>query len=63
MAAKSETKRKGKKKPHRALSRLRKPEDMSLEDWQIGLRREFAQLQKFRVKNLGRRAGLLRVRG
>jgi superfamily II DNA or RNA helicase len=54
MAAKSRTNRKGKKKQRRgALSRLRKPEDMSLEDWQIGLRREFARSQKFRVKNLG----------
>ena len=26
---------------------------MSLEEWQIGLRRDFAQTQKFRVKNLG----------
>lgn len=35
------------------LSRLRKPEDMSLEQWQIELRRSFGQLQKFRVRNLG----------
>ena len=53
MAAKSKTRRAGKKKQHRGLSRLRKPEDMSLEDWQIGLRREFAESQKFRLKNLG----------
>ena len=37
---------------NRGLSRLRKPEDMSLEDWQVALRREFAG-QKFRLKNLG----------
>src|ERR1051325_8354210 len=37
----------------RRLSPLRKPEDMSLEEWQILLRREFGREQKFRVKNLG----------
>jgi len=42
-------------KKSRGLSRLRKPEEMSLEDWQVTLRREFAQSQKFRVKNLGDR--------
>jgi superfamily II DNA or RNA helicase len=35
------------------ISRLRKPEDMSLEAWQIALRRQFAQEQKFSVKNTG----------
>ena len=40
-------------KRNRGLSRLRKPEDMSLEEWQVALRREFAKSQKFRVKNLG----------
>jgi superfamily II DNA or RNA helicase len=34
-------------------SRLRKPDDMSLEQWQIALRREFGQAQKFRLKNVG----------
>lgn len=33
--------------------RNRKPEDMSLEQWQIALRREFARDQRFRVKNVG----------
>ncbi len=37
----------------RGLSRLRKPEEMSLDQWQVALRREFARAQKFRVKNLG----------
>lgn len=53
MATKQKTKRAGKKRQRRTLSRLRKPEDMSLDQWQIELRREFAQTQKFRVKNLG----------
>jgi superfamily II DNA or RNA helicase len=35
------------------LSRLHKPEGMSLEDWQIELRRQFGREQKFRVKNVG----------
>jgi hypothetical protein len=48
--AKLRTKAKAK---HRGLSRLRKPEEMSLEEWQVGLRREFGRAQKFRVKNVG----------
>ncbi|HEX3149054.1 MAG TPA: DEAD/DEAH box helicase [Gemmataceae bacterium] len=35
------------------LSRLQKPADMSLEEWQIELRRQFGRAQKFRLKNLG----------
>lgn len=35
------------------ISRSRKPEDMSLEAWQVALRRQFASEQKFRVKNVG----------
>ncbi len=34
-------------------SRTRKPEEMSLEDWQIALRREFGAAQDFKLKNLG----------
>src|SRR5437867_4376548 len=33
--------------------RTRKPEGMLLEQWQIALRREFAQEQKFRLVNVG----------
>lgn len=40
-----------KKKPR--TPRSRKPEDMSLEQWQIALRREFARDQRFRVTNVG----------
>src|SRR5438270_747509 len=37
----------------RKLSRLRKPDDMSLETWQRELRREFGRGQRFRIKNVG----------
>jgi hypothetical protein len=33
--------------------RTRKPDDMSLEDWQIALRREFGREQKFKLRNVG----------
>ncbi len=39
-------------KPPRA-PRSRKPEGMTLEAWQIALRREFGREQRFRIKNLG----------
>ncbi len=42
-----------KSKKHRGLSRLRKPDHMSLEDWQVALRRDFGRAQRFRLKNLG----------
>ncbi len=48
---KPHAKKRRKKKP--ALSPLRRPEGMSLEDWQIELRRQFGQQQKFKLKNLG----------
>ncbi|NIA31392.1 MAG: DEAD/DEAH box helicase family protein [Actinobacteria bacterium] len=35
------------------ISHLRKPEDMPLEQWQIALRKQFAQKQNFRLKNIG----------
>ena len=35
------------------ISRLRKPEEMSLEQWQVALRRQFAQKQDFRLTNTG----------
>ncbi len=42
-------------KPRRTpkLSRLHKPEGMSLEDWQIELRRQFGREQNFRIENVG----------
>jgi hypothetical protein len=41
------------KKKAAKLSRLHKPEGMSLEDWQIELRRQFGREQRFRLKNRG----------
>src|SRR3989304_2890654 len=35
------------------LSRTHKPEHLTLEDWQVALRREFGQAQNFRLKNIG----------
>jgi superfamily II DNA or RNA helicase len=35
------------------LSRLRKPEEMELEDWQRELRRQFGRDAKFELKNIG----------
>jgi len=35
------------------LSRLMKPENLSIEEWQIELRRQFGREQKFKLKNLG----------
>ncbi len=38
---------------NRKLSRTRKPHDMTLDEWQVALRRQFGREQKFRVKNIG----------
>ena len=48
----SESEADKKRKPGK-LSRLVKPEDMSLEDWQIELRRQFGREQSYTLKNLG----------
>jgi superfamily II DNA or RNA helicase len=47
--------RKGQTKQRRPakLSRLHKPEGMSLEDWQIELRRQFGREQNYRLENVG----------
>ena len=45
-------KKRGKMKPKKT-PRTRKPEGMSLEEWQIALRREFGREQKFHLKNIG----------
>ena len=48
--------RKKAKKPtpkKRKISRLRKPEELSLEAWQVALRKQFAAVQKFKLKNIG----------
>ncbi len=39
--------------PSRRLSRLQRPEGMSLEGWQTALRRQFGREQRFILKNVG----------
>lgn len=41
------------RKVPKKLSRLHKPQEMSLEAWQIELRRQYGREQKFNLKNLG----------
>ncbi|MEN6576240.1 MAG: DEAD/DEAH box helicase [Phycisphaerales bacterium] len=43
----------GRSAPAARISRVRKPEELSLEQWQVALRRQFAQRQDYRVTNLG----------
>jgi superfamily II DNA or RNA helicase len=45
--------RDGMKAAKKKLSRQRPPEDMSLEQWQVALRKEYGPQQPFRMKNLG----------
>ncbi|MFH1878269.1 MAG: DEAD/DEAH box helicase [Candidatus Omnitrophota bacterium] len=51
--------RAGKKSKHlkkkKPLSRIRKPEELSLEEWQVMLRVQMAKGKNFKVKNLGSR--------
>ncbi len=42
------------KQARNAVSRLRKPPEMSLEAWQIALRKQFAAELRLKVRNLGR---------
>ncbi len=56
--AKSSKKTTGRKAPRRQARKeiipySRKPEILSFDEWQIGLRRQFAQQQQFKSKNLG----------
>lgn len=48
------TLRKKKSKQPKKISRIRKPDDMTLEQWQIELRRQFGKEQKFKLKNIGK---------
>ena len=50
--AKSKSRKSKKLKPKK-LSRVKKPADMSLGDWQVALRRQFGAEQKFGFKNIG----------
>ena len=52
-----QSKQRGQKKPAKVqpakLSPLHRPEGMSLEDWQVELRRQFGREQRYRLRNLG----------
>ncbi|WP_194774665.1 DEAD/DEAH box helicase [Pararhodonellum marinum] len=53
---KSKTKKSSKslsKSKKTAIPYHRKPDHLSLDEWQIGLRRQFAGLQEFKISNLG----------
>jgi len=45
--------RTGAAKKLKRISRTRKPEDMSLQAWQVALRREYGRTRNFKLKNLG----------
>jgi superfamily II DNA or RNA helicase len=45
--------RKRKSASKKKISKLRKPEEMSLEEWQVALRRQFGREQKFKLRNKG----------
>lgn len=56
--AKAAVKSKAKRKPSKGrkikkVPRLRKPVEMSLEQWQVELRKQFSQEQDFRLRNIG----------
>src|SRR3954464_15758858 len=56
VAAPAQSRRSDKKKSRKSKKaktpRTHKPEGMSLEDWQIALRREFGREQKFKLRSL-----------
>lgn len=45
--------KKSKKEKEKAIPYYHKPEDMTIDEWQTGLRRQFAIKQKFEVENIG----------
>ncbi|MGO8688336.1 MAG: DEAD/DEAH box helicase [Thermoguttaceae bacterium] len=53
MALKTPRAAKTRKTAEKKLSRLRKPDDMSLAEWQTALRRQFGRQQPFKLKNVG----------
>ena len=55
MSRPNQSKRKSARRKRRPpkLSRLHKPADMSLEAWQVGLRRQYGREQKFKLENVG----------
>ncbi len=50
---KRKTKKTSKGRKIKRISSLRKPEELPLEQWQIALRKQVAQKQNFRLKNIG----------
>jgi hypothetical protein len=44
------------KKKQNDISYHKKPDNLSLDEWQIGLRRQFAARQEFKITNIGREA-------
>lgn len=53
MSSRTKIKSKSVKLKEAKLSRVRRPEGMSLEEWQIALRQQFGRTLPYRVKNLG----------
>lgn len=53
VSRKKGTKKKSGRTVRRKVSRLRKPADMSLESWQVELRKQFGSAQDFDLKNVG----------
>ncbi|MCO6475129.1 MAG: ATP-dependent helicase, partial [Phaeodactylibacter sp.] len=51
--AKEKNSGKQKKKKSKRISYHKQPEEMSLREWQIGLRRQFGKEQSFKLTNLG----------
>ena len=51
--AKQATKRRKVKQAHKRTPRTKKPKHMSLDEWQVALRREYGREQNFTYKNLG----------
>ena len=54
--------RKAKFKPIKLkVSRLHKPDDIELEEWQRLLRKQFAEQQAYKLKNTGSHPNLFRI--
>lgn len=53
MATKKKVRKKKKTARPKRVSRTKKPEDMTLEDWQVELRRQYGRDQNFSLKNIG----------
>ncbi|HEX4589145.1 MAG TPA: DEAD/DEAH box helicase, partial [Gemmataceae bacterium] len=55
MPSKSPSPKSARRRSKPKLNRLNKPDHLSLEEWQILLRRQFGREQRFRLKNVGGR--------